>query len=75
MGKAQSSEEQGLWRQTAWVHIPALPLSCVTSGKSLNLSVLWFLHLYRGDDNTYSEDCKEYGLLSGRFWAQQYHYL
>lgn len=53
MGKAQSGAEQGLWMQAAWVHIPALPLaSCGTSDKSLNLPVLWFLHLYSGGDNT-----------------------
>ena len=65
MGNAQGGEDHGLWRQTAWVQIPALPLaSCVTSGKSLNLSVLWFLHLYSGDDNiTYPKVCDEHELL------------
>lgn len=71
MGKAQSGEEQGLWRQAAWVHIVALPLAgVVTSGKSLNRSVLWFLHLYSGDDNTYPMDCEEYELLLGKFLDQ-----
>lgn len=31
------------WSQSAWVQILAQPLgSCVTWGKLLNLSVLWF---------------------------------
>lgn len=64
-GRAQSGEEHWLWRQTARGHIPALPLaSCVTSGKSLNPSALWFLHLYAGDDDSSCpKDREEYELL------------
>lgn len=70
MGEVQSGEEQGLWRQAAWVHIPALPLvSCVTSGQALNPSVLCFLHLFSGD-NTYPKDCEEYELFLRNLLAQ-----
>lgn len=45
-GKMNSSQEQELCSQAAWVQIPALPRTCcVTSGELLNYSVPQFPHL------------------------------
>lgn len=51
--KAGSGEEKGLWAQTIWVQIPALPLtSYVALSKWLNLSEAWLPTLRNGHNTT-----------------------